>query len=300
MSGETVDLRELEAFLAVADELHFGRAAERLRVAQPSVSQLIRKLERGLGVRLFERTSRRVELTAAGHRLLPEARAVLAALDRATAAARGTDGESLRLGTADLLGERLDRLLDLFAARAPTATVTLSLSSAGERLRRIRTGDLDAALVRAAAPGPGIALTPLWTDPLVIALPAGHPLAGQPRLRLADMADLPLRLVPREQNATFVDQVVTACHAAGFSPIYGPRFGELQESLAEIGANPASWTVLYAATARLAGTRRVAFRPLADPGLAVTTSLATRPNPTGLVHVLLDAALELAMGDTGG
>src|SRR5712672_3278690 len=122
--GNGVELRQLTYFVAVAEELSFGRAAERLHIVQPAVSQEIRRLERELGVPLFDRSSRHVRLTAAGERLLPEARAVLAAAGRVREVAAGADG-ILRVGTSQGLGERLDRALEELRTTAPGLQVRL-------------------------------------------------------------------------------------------------------------------------------------------------------------------------------
>ncbi|MFE0733849.1 LysR family transcriptional regulator [Streptomyces sp. NPDC058855] len=194
-----MELRQLRYFVAVADAGGFGAAAERLTIVQSAVSQQVRRLERELGVVLFERTTRRVRLSAAGERLLPEARTVLAAADRtariAADIAAGADGV-LRLGAVHAPGDRIPRLLAGLAAHAPGVQVRLHRLPVTERLAAVREGELDAALVRALPAAPGLELLPLWQDPLLVALPAGHPLAAREALRLEDLAGLPLRLAP--------------------------------------------------------------------------------------------------------
>jgi DNA-binding transcriptional LysR family regulator len=275
-----VEIRQLAYFAAVAEELSFARAAQRLHIVQPAVSQQIRRLERELGVRLFERTSRRVRLTAAGERLLPEARSVLSAADRtrqiAAEIAAGDTGV-LHLGTSQGLGERLDEILSELARRAPGVRVRLVAATAGERLEQVRSGRLDAAFVRNPGAVASVELLPMWDEPLAVALPAAHPLAAEPAVTLPQLRDLPLRIVPREDNAGFRDLIERGCVDAGFDPLPGPTFTNLQDTLAEIGTGPPSWTVLYASAAAQLAVRRVAFRPL--DGLTAHTCLAVPPGP---------------------
>jgi DNA-binding transcriptional LysR family regulator len=279
-----VELRQLRYFVTVAEELHFGRAAERLLIGQPAVSQQIRRLERELRVELFDRTPRTVRLTSAGQSFLPAARAVLTAEDAARAiAAELATGRTgvLRLGTITGLGERLDRILDVFETQAPGMRLELVALPARERLAQLADGRLDAAFVRGTIPAhaPELAHLPLWQDALVAAVPARHPLAERATLRLADLAELPLRLTERRNNPSLVDLVLSSCHAAGFEPVPGPSpSGALQDALAAIGSGTPMWTVVYAANAKIMRIPRVAFVPF-EPGLALPTGLAVRQGP---------------------
>ncbi|MFE7170430.1 LysR family transcriptional regulator [Streptomyces sp. NPDC057616] len=288
-----MELRQLACFVTVAEELHFGRAAERLHIVQSAVSMQIQRLERELGAELFDRTPRRVRLTAAGQRLLPEARTVLAAAERARAAVAPPQG--LRLGTGRGPGTRLDRVLAAFALRAPDVPVELVALPAGERLARVADGQLDAAFVRAVEPVPGVRVLPLWPDPLVAALPAGHPLAGRAEIGVGELAGLPLSLTERRNNPALVDLVVGACREAGFEPLTGRAAGSLRETLAAVGSRP-SWTVVYASHARVLRSPRVAFVPFRAPGLALPAGLAV---PAAAPPPHLDALL-LACGDHEG
>ncbi|MEV5573858.1 LysR family transcriptional regulator [Spirillospora sp. NPDC052269] len=285
-----MELRQLEYFVAVAEEGGFGVAAERIGIVQSAVSQQVRRLERELGVPLFERTTRRVRLSGAGERLLPEARAVLAALHRTRQVAAdiraGVDGV-LRLGTVHGPGDRIYRVLAELAAVAPRLQVRPRRLTAPDRLSAVRSGELDAALIRALPQAPGLELLPVWTDPLYIALPAGHPLADRPELDLADLADLPLRLAPREDNPLFHDFITDACRTAGIAPPPGPPFTTFQETLTDIGAGAPSWTVFYEVVG-LPAIPRVTVRRLAAP--TVTTFLAVPPGPpVPAVRHLLEA-----------
>ncbi|MEU5987494.1 LysR family transcriptional regulator [Spirillospora sp. NPDC047418] len=287
-----MELRQLEYFVAVAEEAGFGAAAARIGIVQSAVSQQVRRLERELGVPLFDRTTRRVRLSGAGERLLPEARAVLAAARRTRQVAAdvraGADGV-LRLGTVHGPGDRVYRVLSELAAVAPRVQVRPRRLALPDRLSAVRSGELDAALVRALADAPGLELLPVWTDPLYVALPAAHPLADRPAVDLADLADLPLRLAPREDNPPFHDLITGACRTGGIAPPSGPPFTTFQETLTGIGAGTPSWTVFYE-VAGLPDIPRVTVRPLTAP--TMTTFLAVTPGPPlPAVRHLLEALI---------
>jgi DNA-binding transcriptional LysR family regulator len=288
-----MELRQLRYFVAVAEELHFGRAAERLHIVQPGVSQQVRRLEAELGTPLFDRSTRRVTLTVAGQRFLPEARTVLAAVQHAQESIADLVAEraaTLRLGTSTGLGERLPRVLAELHARAPRQAVELVRLPAHDRLARVADGGLDAALVRGVASRPGLRLQPVWEDLLVAVLPAAHPLANEPLVALSTLAALPLRVVAREVNPPLVDLLLAACRTAGFEPRLGPPVDNDQDMLAAISAGPATWTVYYASQAEMlsASSAGVAFVAV-DPPLRMPTSLAL---PAEGSSSALDALLE--------
>ncbi|WP_053719758.1 LysR family transcriptional regulator [Saccharothrix sp. NRRL B-16348] len=272
-----MEFRQLEAFLAVVDEGGFGRAAQRLHIVQSAVSQQVKRLERELGVTLFDRTGRQARLSAAGERLLPEARAVLAAVRRtrevAARVASGAEGV-VRFGTLNGPGDRLYRALARLDASG--LRVRLDQSTPARRLAAVRDGRLDAALVRAATDAPGLAVVPVWTDPLYVALPTA--LADDERPGLADFADLPLRLAPREDNPPFHDLITGALRAVDRLPPAGPPFTTLQRTLADIASGPPSWTVVYRVT-DLPPAPGITFRRLADPVLTTSLVLPAAPSP---------------------
>lgn len=295
-----MELRQVRYFLVVAEELHFGRAAERLHIVQSSVSEQIRRLERELGVELFTRSTRTVRLSPAGAAFLPHARAVTAAEAAAREAVREHRAVAgrprLRLGTNVGLGTRLDELLTHLTALTPELTVDLVDLPAAARLARVRDGALDAALVRGAPEGQdGLELLPAWDDELVAVLPPDHPLAAAPQVALADLAALPLRLSARDANPYLYDLVHDACRAAGFAPLPGPPFPHGPYALTQIatGVGGPAWTVHYAAHQP---TSRVAFRPFAPPHRPVAhTQLALRAGPPAPpVTTLLTAVAAVA------
>ncbi|WIY01378.1 LysR family transcriptional regulator [Amycolatopsis mongoliensis] len=185
--------REVEAFLALAGELHFGRTAERLRVSTAQVSQTIRKLERRIGAPLFTRTSRRVELTPVGRQLLadlgPAWSAVEAALDRAVEAGRGVTG-TLRVAFGDAAGgQLLAGVAELFRRRAPGCEVEFREVRPAEVLPWLREGEVDVVLAGLPLGGPGLVTGPvLVRETRFLAVAAGHPFARRDAVGVADLA----------------------------------------------------------------------------------------------------------------
>lgn len=291
-----MEVRQLEFFVAVAEELHFGRAAQRLHIGQPAVSQHVARLERELGAQLFDRTTRRVTLTGAGQRLLPEARAALVAFGRLRSAIAEPVEEitgSLRIGTSEGLGDRLDQVLDSIATLAPAVEVRLVSLPSADRLDALRRGELDAAFLRPAAHVTGLETVAVWNETLVAALPATHVAAARSLATLADLATTPLRLSPRETNPGLYDAVTGFLQQAGVDPPRGPAIGSVYDALAEIGAGPAAWTVLYSSAAERLRVNRIAFRRLDVPPLQTLVAIAPGP-PAHAVRLLLDSCLAAA------
>jgi DNA-binding transcriptional LysR family regulator len=205
-----VETRELQYFVAVAEELHFGRAAARLQIAQPPLSRAIQQLERRLGVTLLERSSRGVALTPAGSVLLREGHAALdavAAAERRTRRAGVTDAEpGLVLVTkAGASVELLAKLLDAYAAEPDAVRVEVLLCGPGEQEQLLRDGRADVALLhRPFDSTVGLDVEELTTEGQVAVLPAGHPLSTRPQLTLAEVEEhsgLPLPRWPRADGS---------------------------------------------------------------------------------------------------
>ncbi|MCH6165655.1 LysR family transcriptional regulator [Pseudonocardia alaniniphila] len=265
MDEVPVEVRQLRYFVAVAEELHFGRAAERLAVAQPAVSQQVGRLERELGVRLLERTSRRVALTGDGERLLVEARSALAAVDRVRAVAdelaAGHAG-TLRLGTSPGLGERVRRGVARMRAHTPELSLVLTDGSVQDHCSALRAGALDVALVRGPIRVRGLHAVELWRDRLHVVLPADHPDADQDVVPISALDDLALRLPERSTDPALHDAVLVACRAAGFVPRLGRPVRSIEDALVEIGLGERTATVVLGCAGSAAG---VVARPLDPP-----------------------------------
>jgi len=186
-----LEVRQLRYFVAVAEELHFGRAADRLGMAQPPLSRAIRDLERQLGVALLVRTTRQVRLTAAGEVLLRDARTALEAVTAAARRTREAGRPSLRLRVAlkaDVDGGLLPQILDAYCADDAALPPELVLGGFGEQPQALRDGRADVGLVLCPFDGHGLDSEPLLTEPVLAALAAADPLAARTELCLADLA----------------------------------------------------------------------------------------------------------------
>ncbi|MEQ7005202.1 LysR family transcriptional regulator [Actinopolymorpha sp. B17G11] len=270
-----MELRQLRYFVAVAEELHFGRAAQRMHVVQPAVSQQIARLEREFGLQLLDRTSRTVRLTDAGERLLSEARKVLAAADHAKAVASqlATAGTRfLRIGTSPGLAATLESALDALSRLAPGLRTELDCRPSHDQLAAVRRGELDLALVRAAPADPDLRTIELWQEQVYVAVPTSHPAAGQPAVRLEQLADLPLRLPEPGCDRLLGDLVLGACRRAGFEPRTGRPVSSVTNALVEIGSGVGEWTAIYADAERGSAPRKVAVLPI-DPPLTAPVAL---------------------------
>jgi DNA-binding transcriptional LysR family regulator len=269
-----MELRALRYFVMVAEELHFGRAAERLHIAQPAVSQQIARLERELGVQLFDRSPRRVRLTDAGSRVLGAARNTLAAADQVRAVATETAVPVLRIGTAAGLTARLERGIDVLRERSPAFEVVLVDLPLTARLDALRRGELDVALARGTLVATGLRVQPAWSEPLLAVMSSMHPAAGRECVGIADLADCVLRVPSRTGDPQLHDAIHTALRDAGAHPPLGRPAGTTQDTLVEVGSDPRSWALLPADLIGPTDSARVRAIPL-DPSVLITGSVIT-------------------------
>ncbi|AIZ46034.1 LysR family transcriptional regulator [Deinococcus radiopugnans] len=217
-----MELRHLRHFVALAEEEHFGRAAERVFVVQQALSNSVRNLEEEVGVPLVLRTTRRVQLTPAGQEFLVGARETLAlagqTVERARRAARGEVGRLTVGFVSGLAFGGLPEIVRRFRELYPNVSVDLRELTAHEQEAGLRGGVLDVGLMLLPVRAPNLDSRPLWRQPLVAALPAGHPLARKRRLKISDLAPEPFVFFPRQLRATYFDQVMRWCAGAGFTP----------------------------------------------------------------------------------
>lgn len=217
-----MDLRQLRYFTVLADETHFGRAARRLSISQPPLSQAIRQLEEELGARLFDRTSRRVALTPAGTALQREARSLLRRAEETRTLVReialGKRGR-LRVGFAGSMVFRgLPQILDDFRDRAPDIEVVLHELNSAEQAEGLHRDELDAGFVHGRAIPEGLEGFRYHAEPFVACLPHAHKAAAARTLRLARLKDEPFVLFSRSVSPDYHESIIATCLAAGFLP----------------------------------------------------------------------------------
>ncbi|MGT0193459.1 LysR substrate-binding domain-containing protein [Burkholderia pyrrocinia] len=298
MADPTPDLRQWRYFMTVADERHFGRAAERLSMTQPPLSQAIRALEDALGVALFVRTKRSVALTAVGAALLPDVRRLLASADAlpplARRLARGEAGSlSLALAfvsTADY--GLLPSLLRAFGARYPQVRLQLAEATSDVQIDELVAGRIDAGLVIPPVPprhAAGLSYLPVVREPLVVAMPTATSDAPEDEpVHLAEVAALPLVIFPRRLAPGFYD-IITGCYgAAGETPRIGQEAIQMQTIVSLVSAGMG--VALVPQSMRNLRRTGVVYRPLAGHAPVVETGLVWR---TGDVSPVLAGFIDV-------
>jgi DNA-binding transcriptional LysR family regulator len=299
-----MDMRHLRCFVAVAEELHFGRAAERLHLSQPPVSLAIKELEQELGVRLFERTSRRIAMTRAGEDALRDARAVLAAADtmrkRAKEAAQGLMG-SLSLGFISLPAYSfLPTMLRDFTEDYPRVRVSLQEGTTDQILHDIESGALDIGLVFRTSDLPAALNAKLvQVEPLVVALPESHPLAGSSRVALEKLSQERFLGFERHQGAMMFDAIVATCMRHGFSPnLFPARQMHTIVSLVSGGIGVA----LVPGSVQALHREGVVYRGMkGDKTLVETVAVWRKSDDSPLVKAMLTCLPKVSQrGRTGG
>ncbi len=274
-----MDPRKLRAFLAVAEELHFGRAARRLNISQPPLSLQVRALEEELGVPLFRRDRHSVALTEAGRVLVERARAILAQLDGARAAVqRAARGETGQISIGFITPVQYNVLPDLLREvrrRYPDVALTLREMMTDAQLAELTAGRLDVGLLTAPVSAPGLAEHRIWREGLVAVLPAAHPLARSRRpVEPGRLAGEPFILFPRAIAPALHDDILQLCRSAGFTLAVAQEAVQSQTIVSLVSAG-LGVSILPES---IRGLRRagVAYRRLRAPGPVVDTVVAWR------------------------
>jgi len=235
-----MELRHLRYFIAVAEELNFTRAAEKLHIAQPPLSQQIQHLEAELGFQLFRRTKRTVHLTAAGQVFFEEAGKILQQVDRAIQLGRQTSRGELGQLTIGFVSSSahnvVPAILQAFRTRCPAVKLELHELTTNEQLQRLRFGQIDIGFVRPPVEEDGINSEIVFREPLIVALPETHHLADRAKVELRQLSTEPFILFPRSQAPGLYDLIVSLCQQAGFSPIAAQEAIQMQTIVSLVAA----------------------------------------------------------------
>ena len=235
-----MELRHLHYFIAVAEELHFSRAAQRLCISQPPLSQQIRDLEDELGVKLFERTKRQVHLTEAGKVFLERSYGVLAQLEQAIAVTqqigRGEVGR-LAIGFVDTaMYTVLPEILKVFRAQFPAVELRLHELTTAQQIQALHHKQVDIGIVRSAISEPGLSVECFLPESLVLALPQNHPFSAQTKVSLSTLASESFILFPANMGPVFYEQIMNMCQQAGFRPKVAQEAVQMQTIVGLVAA----------------------------------------------------------------
>jgi DNA-binding transcriptional LysR family regulator len=298
-----MELRHLRYFVALADELHFGRAAQRLHIVQPALSKQIAALERELGVLLFDRTNRTVSITPAGRVFHAEVRTILHRIEKASDAARQTArGElgGLEIGFIEpAMWSILPATLVEHRRRFPQVRFRMWQGSSAEQLQRLLDGSLDVAFVRMPLHESSLVFEPVTREQFLVTLPDDHRFASAELVDLAELADEPFVLVPRRAEPGYFDQSIALCRSHGFSP-----------RIVEEGNGPSAICAMVASglgislspqSIRNVPWRGVRFAALAPPpaGAAPEAELALarrREEPAPVLIAYLETVADIVAG----
>lgn len=279
-------LSQIRYFIAIAEQQHFGRAADLLRIAQPALSRQMKLLEEEIGVALFDRLPRGVRLTAAGEVFLAELKPVEARIDRAVAAARaaasGAEGQfSLGLIEVAAWSGIVPQTIHAFRDAFPGVELNLLATTSGEQMAALRTGKLDASILYNPVMEPGLTMVPLALHRLMLAVPAEMPLARCQSVRLADLAEASLIGFRRDSSPRMYDEVTGALAAAGHRGGFHSEMTNESDILALV--NSGLGMAIVNENQRLRPPPAVRFVPIADLDVRLRLCLVwpeAVPSPT--------------------
>ena len=292
-----MELRHLRYVVTLADTLHFGHAAERLHLSQPPLSQQIRQLETELGVSLFHRTKRHVELTDAGRMFVEEARVILAHAEHASnLALRVNQGEvgQLSIGAAGPADAQIFvDILRAFARRHPQIRMVVRNMGSAEQARALSEGRLHVGFVALPIDEPDLATETILRRPIVIALPRSHPLANRVRVPLHTLANEPHIMFARRMGPRLFDAVLAACREAGFTMHIAHEVDNLYTACALVAAGLGVCFVPAGIQERHSNS--IVLRPVtpALPHVDSQLAVAYKPNSCELVSLFMDVVKEV-------
>lgn len=300
-----LDLRRLRYFLTVAEELHFGRAALRLHLAQPPLTRQISALETELGFRLFDRTSRTVTLTAQGRYFLPYARAVLEQVDLAEVIARklsaGSAGQlSLGYASSVALSDIFSQAIQAFAQRFPAVQLTLVEGASGSQWSQIVDGRIDIGLSRLTPPHgqSQVQALSLGDEPLVAALSSDDPLASLEQVSLAQLSAQPLILFPADYGSGLNEAIEQLYQRNGLALTPGPAGRQITSIIALVAAGQG--VALVPECTRTLAKKGVVYRPLTDPEATAQLLMLTRKQGRSQLVEAFMAVIDELLGPSTG
>ncbi|MFB4308576.1 LysR family transcriptional regulator [Actinomadura sp. GTD37] len=291
-----MELRDIEIFLTLADELHFGRTADKLLVTRARVSQAIRKTEREIGAALFERTSRRVSLTPIGRRLSEDLgaayRLIQEGVDRAAAAARGLTG-TLRIGFVGATGHEISDVIGAFNARHPDCELQIREATAGDPFTPLRGGDVDLQILWLPVEEPDLTVGPVvLTEDLVLAVSPRNPLARHESVSLEVLADATM-LGASGTLPAYMEEAVRPAQTPSGRPIpRGPVTHTVQEILANVAADQGV-TPVPAHAVKYFARGDIAYIPIHDSPALEWALIWRSSGETSLVRAFAQVAREL-------
>ncbi|MEG4455595.1 LysR family transcriptional regulator [Microcoleus sp. N9_A1] len=291
-----MELRHLRYFIAVAEELNFTRAAEKLHIAQPPLSQQIQHLEAELGFQLFRRTKRTVVLTEAGQLFFEESQKILQQVDRAIQLGRQTSrGElgQLTIGFVSSAAHNVvPAILQAFRTRCPAVKLELHELTTNEQLQRLREGRIDIGFVRPPVEEDGINSEIVFREPLIVALPETHPAADRAQVELRELSTEPFILFPRSQARGLYDAIVSLCQQAGFSPIAAQEAIQMQTIVSLVAAEMG--VAIVPASMQNFQRSGVVYKSLPESTCIVAIALIWRSDPTAAVQRFLEVARQIS------
>lgn len=295
MVGLSFDLHHLRSFIVLADELHFSRAAGLLRIAQPALSQQIRRLEDAVGFRLFNRTSRKVELTSAGVSFLNSTRRLFAELDLAVETgqhiAAGKTGTIIIGYVATAMVTVLPSIIRRFRERQPDVRFLLRELSSAPQIEALRRGELDVAIVSGLRDYEEVISFEVWRDRLIALVHPGHPASRKRSVSISALAADPFIMFPRSQTPKLYDQIVSLCRNSGFEPTTGQE-AQSWHMIAELVGAGMGVSVVPSSVRRYR-VPRVRYLPLRPVSSVAIMICHRRLDASKLAELFVETAKEL-------
>jgi DNA-binding transcriptional LysR family regulator len=292
-----MELRHLKYFVAVAEELNFSRAAERLKISQPPLSQQIHQLENELGVQLFFRTKRQVELTDAGKAFLESTYKILSNIEKACETARHSQkGEFGKIaigftGTATF--DILPNLMQSYRTRYPFVDLTVCQINTTNQVQSLLKSEIDIGILCSPVTSPDLEFAVIRKEPFIVALPENHPLASKTDLlEVQELSSELFIMTPRKAGQIYYDMVIGVCYNAGFSPIITQEVHELHTALSLVSA--CMGIALVPCSIQNFRINGIVYRQLKNSTSTLKTALVWRKDETApIVHNFLNLAKEI-------